>query len=54
MDGGKHGITAIKGKPGDLGAMRKKLLAAQPAIVETLKIDKDFVARAQAVIEKVK
>ncbi len=54
VDGGKHGITAIKGKPGDLEAMRKKLLAAQPAIVETLKIDKDFVARAQAVIEKAK
>ena len=50
----KHGITIIKARPEDLEAMRKKLLAAQPAMVERLKMDKDFVARAQRVIERAK
>ena len=48
----KHGITIIKARPEDLKSMRKKLLAAQPAMVERLKMDKDFVARAQSLIEK--
>ena len=48
----KNGIVIVEARPEDIAAMRKKVLAAQPAMVERLKMDKDFVARAQRVIEE--
>lgn len=51
-DAEKNGISTRAATPEQLKAMRAKLLAVQPGIVEALSMDADFVKRAQAAVDK--
>ncbi|MBT4041866.1 MAG: TRAP transporter substrate-binding protein DctP [Rhodospirillaceae bacterium] len=52
--GVSHGIKTNAASAAGLAAMRAKLLMVQPGIIEALRMDVDFVARAQAAVDKVK
>ena len=53
-DGAANGIKRVDASAEDLAAMRAKLVAGQPALVEELRIDADLVARAAAVLAGMK
>lgn len=46
-EAGKNGVVNVQAGAGDLKAMREKLMAAQPQVVEDLKMDPAFVERVQ-------
>lgn len=46
-----QGITTVDPTPESLAEMRKKLIAAQPGLVEQLGMDKDFIAEVQTALE---
>ncbi len=46
-----HGVTAVEPSQKALTAMRGKLLAAQPKIVDELKMDADYIARVHAAVK---
>tara|TARA_B100000674_G_scaffold308361_1_gene256101 strand:+ start:6036 stop:7052 length:1017 start_codon:yes stop_codon:yes gene_type:complete len=45
-----HGIETVDPDPADLAVMREKLMAAQPAIVEELGMDTDFINEVSAAV----
>lgn len=45
-----HGISTVDPTPESLAAMREKLIAAQPKLVEQLGMDADFVAQVQSAL----
>ena len=52
LDAARNGIETREATPEQLKAMRIRLLAVQPAIIEALKLDAGFVKRARAAIDK--
>ena len=50
-EAGRHGVTNTRASAADLKAMREKLLAAQPGVVERLGMDPAFVRRVAEALE---